>query len=271
MYSGLVLTKYSGRLMGAHQKIDRVARRHLGELLPIGAKFPTIRQILNFEGKNGPDGIKRKSPGRDEPWHYLNPLDKQNDVFLDILDEHYYKLVDYLRAGNDERAAFETAWLAHAVVDGLTPAHHFPYEEKIAELRGGRSKDSRTTISEKLLFKSDSVTKSILNTLKAYGPRGIYTSHALFEMGFTVIIRPLRLPDARPGRSDIDELEKKGHGEYFLHRAREIAVQNYYETYLKWGWTPRLSNRIRHELAPTMVRTVTVLWYSAAEEAGLCE
>ena len=36
---------------------------------------------------------------------------------------------------NDKtRAAFEAAWLAHALTDGLTPAHHYPYQEAVSEL-----------------------------------------------------------------------------------------------------------------------------------------
>ena len=62
MYSGTTFRVKSGRIMGTHQKIDRVAHRHLQAFLPTGHNFPTTRQILHFEGKNGPDGIKKKSP-----------------------------------------------------------------------------------------------------------------------------------------------------------------------------------------------------------------
>ncbi|MDQ3123657.1 MAG: hypothetical protein M3Q14_03160 [bacterium] len=254
--------------MGAHQKIDRVARRHLSEVLSDNMSFPGIMEILKFEGKNGPDGIKRKSPGRDEPWHYLTPLSDDNADFIAIIDTHYRALVKYLKSNNNERAAFEAAWLAHAIVDGLTPAHHYPYEEKIAELRGGKTKESRTTISEKLIFKGDTVSKTILNTAKAYGPKGVFMAHSLFEMGFTIIVKPLRFPDARPKEKDIEELQNKGYSAYFMHRAREIAVLEMYENYLKVGWSPKLSNQVRHNLAPTMVKTVTIIWLAAALEAA---
>ncbi len=265
MYAGLILTKYSGRLMGAHQKIDRVARRHLAEHVP-DSKFPTFKEIVKFEGKNGPDGIKRKSPGNDEPWHFFNPLDEDNDEFLSIIDSHYKSLVKYLKLGNRERASFEAAWLAHAVVDGLTPAHHYPYEEKMLELRGGKTLDSRNTISEKLIFKGDKTSETILNTAKAYGPNGLMTAHALFEIGFTILVRPLRLPDAKPKSSDFELLDQKGHLGYFLSQAREIAVMDLYKSYLSSGWTPKLSNQIRHGLAPIMVKTVHMIWYSAIKE-----
>lgn len=257
--------------MGAHQQIDRIARRQLGELLVRRHDFPGIREILRFEGKNGPDGIKLKSPARNEPWHYLDPLDDENTHFTQIIESHYSALVKNLKAANRERAAFEAAWLAHAVVDGLTPAHHYPYEETIQSLRSGKGKDSRTTYREKLLFKGDTFSKTISNTYKVYGPKGLFTAHHVFEFGVMLLLRPLRLPDARPSKTDLSYIEKNGPVKYFLNSAREIAVMGLYEQYLRTGWTPRLSNKIRHKLAPTVARTVTMMWYSASKEAGLCE
>lgn len=270
MYSGLVLTRYSGRLMGAHQKIDRVARRHLAALLPARAPFPSYREIVRFEGKNGPDGIKRKSPGKDEPWHFLNPLGDDHDAFLTLLKEHYEGLVKSLKETNRTRAAFEAAWLSHAVVDGLTPAHHYPYEEKIDAMRVGGN-EARQTIKDKFIFKGDTAAQTALNNLKVYGPGGLLSSHVLFEFGVMFLLRPLRLPDARPTQKDLQEIQAIGHGEYFLRRAREIAVLDLYEHYLEHGWTPKLANQVRHQLAPVMTRTVAVTWYAAAQEAGICE
>ncbi|HSE61414.1 MAG TPA: hypothetical protein VLA88_03920, partial [Candidatus Saccharimonadales bacterium] len=73
--------------MGAHQKLDRVARRALEQIEPDSA-FPTIKEILHFEGKNGPDGIKSKSPAQDEPWHYYDPIDPTDDVLVKMLERH---------------------------------------------------------------------------------------------------------------------------------------------------------------------------------------
>jgi hypothetical protein len=103
---------------------------------------------LHFEGKNGPDGIKRKSPAKDEPWHYYDPLNPNDTTLLQMIEGHSDNLVKALRRQNNEKAAFEAAWLAHAVVDGLTPAHHYPLEEKIEEL-WGYPKELRQTIREK--------------------------------------------------------------------------------------------------------------------------
>ena len=127
MYSGTTLRDSSGNLLGAHQKIDRVARVALEEAMP-HTSFPNIRDILHFEGKNGPDGIKRKSPAQDEPWHYIDPLNLNDTALLDMIQVHHDNLVKALRRQGHEKAAFEAAWLAHAIVDGLTPAHHFSAE-----------------------------------------------------------------------------------------------------------------------------------------------
>ena len=135
MYSGLTLTRYSGCILGAHQRFDRVAFKMLHTLKKEEQFFPSIKQILHFEGKNGPDGIKRKSPGRDEPRHFYNPFDDEDASITVLIKEHYESLVKELRDKNGERAAFDASWLAHSIVDGLTPAHHFPYDEEVAKIR----------------------------------------------------------------------------------------------------------------------------------------
>jgi hypothetical protein len=265
------MTKYSGRVMGAHQHIDRVARRQLQKLLPDNSSFPVIKDILRFEGKNGPDGIKVKSPARNEPWHYLNPLADEHTEYKEILDNHFSALVTSLKEANNERAAFEAAWLAHAIVDGLTPAHHYPYEAIIEDLRSGKSKESRTTYKEKMIFKGDTFSKTIANMYTVYGPKGLFTAHHVFEFGVMLLLRPLRLADAQPSTDDIHDVKTTGIHNYFVNIAREVAISGLYEQYLKKGWTPKLANRIRHQLAPRITKTVTLIWFAAATEAGLCD
>ena len=136
MYSGTTFTNFSGSVLGGHQKIDRVARKYLRKITEDTDGFPKIRSIIHFEGKNGPDGIKRKSPAKDEPWHFYDPFDEDDSQLLELIDGHYKILVKELKKGTPEKAAFDAAWIAHALVDGLTPAHHYPYEETLEELRG---------------------------------------------------------------------------------------------------------------------------------------
>src|SRR5919199_3550107 len=133
MYSGTIIRTKSGRVMGVHQKIDRVVYRHIKKKLTKRQFFPTLHDILHFEGVNGPDGIKKKSPAKDEPWHYIDPKNPDDRAILVMINDHIYNMAVALKAKDEHRAAFEAAWMAHAIVDGLTPAHHFPLDEKIEE------------------------------------------------------------------------------------------------------------------------------------------
>jgi hypothetical protein len=259
----------SGRVLGAHQKIDRVARKHLARLIDDNSLFPSARNILHFEGKNGPDAIKRKSPAKDEPWHYLNPFDDEDSQLTDLIDDHYKLLVRELKAGNRERAAFEAAWLAHALVDGLTPAHHYPYEEKLIELRGGQGIDSRTSVKAKLVLPGDTKREQIKNNWKMWGPKGLLTTHGLFEIGIATLIAPLGFGEAVPKAADVKRIQKIGIVKWFKHTAREVAVLDMYDRYYLKGWTPKLAYDVRHKLGPAIVQTVALTWYMAMYDAGL--
>ncbi len=267
MYSGTTLTKYSGRILGAHQKIDRVSRRHLKILLKDNRDFPGIRMILHFEGKNGPDAIKRKSPAKDEPWHYFNPFEPGDTQLLDLIDDHYVQLVAELKVKNFERASFDAAWLAHALVDGLTPAHHFPYEEEVSKLRGGAPNETRTTIKEKLVMHGDTHAERLANNWRMWGTKGLMSTHGSFEWGFSTLIAPMNFLDAVPSDDDIALMQEIGLREYFVRVAREVAVLGLFDEYYEKGWNLKLAYKIRYKLAPILVKTITLAWYTAAEES----
>lgn len=271
MYSGSTLTKYSGRIVGAHQKFDSVARRHLAKIITDNDNFPKIRSILVFEGKNGPDGIKRKSPAKDEPWHYFNPFDDNDLEIVEQIDHHYMMLVDELKNKNLERSSFEAAWLAHAVVDGLTPAHHFPYEEELSVLRGGEPLSTRNSVKAKLIMPGETKKEALKNNWKMWGPKGLMSTHGLFEVGVAAIIKPLTFSEAVPTKAEIKKAKELGHKNLFVSSAREIAVLDMYENYMKKGWTPKLAWQVRHKLGPTIVKTLTLLWCMALIDAGLEE
>ncbi|MCA9332486.1 hypothetical protein KDA00_01290 [Candidatus Saccharibacteria bacterium] len=269
MYSGTTLTKLSGRFVGAHQKFDSVSRRHLNKIIDNKTAFPKIRRILSFEGKNGPDGIKRKSPAKDEPWHYFNPFDDKDSELITQIEHHFKELVHHLQQDSVEKSSFEAAWLAHAIVDGLTPAHHYPYEEKLSELRGGAPNDTRTTVKDKIIIPGDTKRDMMKKNWKMWGPKGLITTHGFFEFGVAAIIKPLTFNEAVPTKSQIKQAQNIGIGELFRRSAREIAVLNMYEAYYKKGWTPKLAWQVRHKLGPIIVQTVTLSWYLALVEAGL--
>jgi hypothetical protein len=251
-----------------HQKIDRKARLHVAELLPAGVTFPTTKQILHFEGRNGPDAIKRKSPAKDEPWHYFNPFDEADSLLVELVDAHYNNLVRALSEDDQVVAAFEAAWLAHAVVDGLTPAHHYPYEEKLGELRGGLAKETRITFKDKLVMPGDTRRQIVSNNWKMWGPKGLFTTHYAFEWGVSTILLTMSLsPATRPSGAETVSIHQQPVADYFRSTAKEVAALGLYDEFYKSGWTVSLAKQVRRQLVPVIIKAVTLLWYRAAYEA----
>lgn len=254
----------------AHQKLDRVAHRNLRHLLPSGSFFPSIRQILHFEGGQGPDGTRLKRHPEDvQPWHFVDPFDLNDTELSDQLNMHYRGLVRALRERDDVRAGFEAAWLAHALVDGLTPAHHYPYEAELARLRGGEARHSRKGLLGRAYVKSNTIRESILLSMKIVGPKGLLTTHAMFEAGAYAIIAPLRLSNAMPNQAELQRVAHVGVVTVFRDLAQEIAHMQLYYRFISGGWTRSLHRDIRERLAPRMVKMITLAWYCAAYEANL--
>lgn len=268
MYSGMILTRHSGNVVGTHQKIDKIARKHLGKLIDSVEDFPPIKSILHFEGREGPDGIKRKSPAKDEPWHYLDPFDDTDTQLMELIESHYQQLVKEIRSGSTEHQAFEAAWLAHAIVDGMTPAHHYPYEQELVRLSGGQPISERTSFKKKMVMPGDTRREKFRNNMHAWGPRGLRTAHATFELGVAALAAPLSFAEALPDQDEIEAALKLPVGQLFHRAAREVAVMGIYTSYLQKGWTPRLTVQIRQKLMPLIIQTLTLTWYKAVHDAA---
>jgi hypothetical protein len=270
MYSGTTLkgSKHFDAWFGAHQKIDRIARQHLATLLPEARDtFPTWRKITRFEGIDGPDGIKRKNPGGEEPWHFYDPRSTDNERILTDIRTHYTGLVVALRTGNETRAAFEAAWLAHTVVDGLTPAHHYPYEAELKKLRG-TGRETRTSVKEQFFLPGTTLPKRVRNNWRMWGDKGLAATHFTFEWGVTIMAMPLRLADQLPTPDDIIRASRQGVEALFKQQAQQIAALEMYEQFYRSGWTPRLARQVRRELMPAIVNCVTLVWLLAIKEAA---
>lgn len=253
--------------MGAHQRIDRIAKRHYRHVMPRHAFFPTIRDILKFEGRDGPDGIKRKSPAKDEPWHFIDPTDHLDTALLDMIDNHTTNLEKALYKRDNVRAAFEAAWLAHAIVDGLTPAHHYPYEAKLEELRGGESRETRASLKQKVFMPGQTKRHLIKNNWEFWGAKGVMTTHGFFEFGFATTIASLRLDSAKPTKNELIRVKQLGIRPIFIENMHHIHSLRMYETFQKKGWTQALAKQTRQDLAPMIVKTVTLAWYTASLRA----
>ncbi len=268
MYAGTTLKplRRFDAWFGAHQKIDRVARHQLNALLPKHRNFPTRKEIVKFEGFDGPDGIKRKTPAQGEPWHFINPADESDRQIINILQHNYDELVQALKDGNQTRAAFEAAWLAHGIVDGLTPAHQYPYEAELFRLRG-EGIETRTSPKDKLLMPGDTLPERVSNNWQMWGDKGLISTHFAFEWGVAAMIMPLRFRQAKPSEAELAEASKNGLAETFVARAKEVANMEIYDRFYKSGWTPHLAQQVRRALVPRIVNMVIIAWYLAAREA----
>jgi hypothetical protein len=266
MYSGTTLRHGSGNLAGVHQRIDKFARRCAVSALPSNTKFPALKQILRFEGKNGPDGIKRKSPSQDEPWHYIDPNNPDDRALLDMINDHSANLTEALRSNNETRAAFEAAWLAHAIVDGLTPAHHYPLAEKIEELFG-MSNEERDSFRKKTVIRGENRLDTLAKNWAYWGTSGTFTDHYQFEWGVVTAtalspMREFKLSEKLRQHVVDDGIEK-----VFLEALHDINELHMYDEFHRRGWTRHLAFQSRRILIPRIVETVALAWYGAAEEA----
>ena len=193
----------SGRIIGAHQKIDRIARREFESLLSPQLAFPAISDILQFEGINGPDGVKLKSPGVDEPWHFIDPNNPEDTTLVRDIIYHQQNLIRALAQHDTIRAAFEAAWLAHAVVDGLTPAHQTSHTETLKILR--EETQLKKTLRSKLILPGDGSPKQFVkNNWHHWGAGGVMTAHTLFEAGVATTIQGLRYDGLVPPQTTLD-------------------------------------------------------------------
>ncbi|MCL2174370.1 hypothetical protein FWH58_03740 [Candidatus Saccharibacteria bacterium] len=269
MYSGTTIRKGSGKIIGTHQKIDRVVRRKLQPHIPSNIQFPTAREILKFEGLNGPDGIKKKSPARDEPWHYIDPTNAGDRQILDLIRGHENNLIAALREKNRERAAFEAAWLAHAITDGLTPAHHFPYEERMEEIRG-EELETRTTFAKKVIMPGENLREKLVNNWEYWNLKdGLLTAHGFFEFGVAGIAAPLRFEEIHLSSHDRLRIQRAGGiAPLYMDIVWRIYDLHIYDKFLETSWTNRLALVVKNDLMPTIIHTVLMSWYYCAWRAA---
>lgn len=261
-------SKKSGRIIGTHQRINRVARKQLSEIIGARARFPKITSIQYFEGTNGPDGIKRKSPGVDEPWHMIEP-DSDDGRLIECINNHSYNLTQALKNKDDIRASFEAAWLSHAIVDGLTPAHHYPYEKEKAELKKGRDFLRLFTIETKGIMPGDNSVEVIKNNWLYWGAKGLFVSHVSFEFGVAFVVSSTRADSLRrlPTKKEISSLRKHGFNKMFYKSLKKINKLGMYNYFLKNGWTVNLAVKSQKELVPEIIKCVTLAWLDAYQRA----
>jgi len=262
MHAGTTLRRRSGKIVGVHQKIDRVARRRLNKFIPNSINFPEIKQIINFEGRNGPDAIRYMSPSKDKPWHYIDPSDISDRLLIQIINDHIINLSTALKTGNDVRASFEAAWLAHSVVDGLTPAHHYPLSDKIEELWGKPRKEI-VGLKTKSVIHGFNRRDTLSKNWAYWGAGGVMTKHLMFEFGVASAITTDSFKFSGPSTLDINNLKAKGFEFQFMQSLIKVDELKMFDEFCKKGWTRRLATKTRKVLVPEIIKAVTLAWYQA--------
>lgn len=280
MYSTIPISKssnFSGKLVGTHQRLDQAARRLLGTQLPKNRYFPSSKEIIHFEGTRGPDGLKRKSPGVDEPSHMLtlenadlpaatdhSKLDMRS--VIDLINDHRWNLVQALKQQNRVRAAFEAAWMAHMITDGLTPAHHFPLSDVQDELMTDKELVKIFGQPIKGVMHGRNMLETVRNNWLYWGAGGHMSKHIAYEYGVAMIVAalPLRSLKVELCDQDLAELDTEA---MFYHALDRVQHLQMYDRFLKNGWTTELAIETRDILLPEIIRAITLGWYSAASEA----
>jgi len=263
MYSGFITHRHSYKRIGVHQRLDRASYRMIKNYFAAGS-FPSIKQILHFEGVNGPDGLKVKSPGVADPDHFYDPLADTGELPKHVV-HHYKKLVKVLEQRDMVRAAFEASWLAHYVVDGLTPAHHVLLSAEIDRVCG-----ALPTREGKFLKYRATGEGSIKKNWAIWGTKGIIPTHHNFEVGIATAMlgRPVRV---RLNQAKLARAREIGYMAYFKEEALAVAKLDIYTEFQQKGWTTGIAAAIRTQIAPAAVQTVGVIWLLAYLDAGLAD
>lgn len=244
MNSGFASFATKGRISwsGTHQKFDRAAYRLVVPRVSSGT-FPTRREILHFEGYDGPDGLKVKGPyTTDHLWDPVNELG-----FLPVwIDSHFKNLVAALKKDDMVEASFHAGWMAHYLTDSLTPAHH---------------------VSHKLIEAEYEDSSKARRRWLVWGRKGLMSTHVAFESGVSssIIASPLR-----PKFDDklFEAIKEKGISEVVKEESLKIAKYNYFEQFLKKGWTPALAKAIKATVIPRIPQLIAAAWLAAYEASG---
>src|SRR6266571_27594 len=259
MYSGFVAPHKTVSRLGIHQRFDMAADRMIADFLPEGS-WPTLKDILHFERYNGPAGLKVKSPGENEPSHLYDPVSDTGEV-PDHIQNHFNQLVIGLKEGDMTRSAFEASWMAHYICDGLTPAHHWPLEDKLAEAAAGVPDSLKKGDTSKF-------TAAVKKHWAIWGAKGHLSTHFNFEMGiaFALLVFPIR---AEFSPEEWQRAQELGPVEYFKAEARDIATLNLYEKFYKDGWTNEIATVVKNRIARQAARAIGLIWLLALAEAGV--
>jgi len=263
MFSRTLLSDKKSEKIATHQRLIRIARHQTIPLLPANVDFPTAKQMIRFEGANGPDGLPGKHSITDEPHQFIDPAKNDKKLFQHIKN-HLYNAHQAYKRKNQTRFAFELAWLSHMVIDGLTPAHQQPFKDKLKEL-DPRTAEEVNSLLKRIFMPGASFRDIFEKNWQRLGPRGLGTNHILFEAGIDFIVMPIR-PRSYPNSITVDDIKKVKAGRFldlYWKSIQEISKLRMFERYEESSWTTELATEVREKLIPVAVRMVVLSWLAA--------
>ena len=158
--------------------------------------------------------------------------------------------------------------MAHAITDALTPAHQFPMTDKIIEI-SGKKPEERDKLIKKMFLSGENWRERILKNWEYIGPKGVMSSHMLYEMGVATMITSVAAKKIIKSPTD-EEILRVLKGEFmqiFEEKIKWVADQKYYERYLEKGWTTALARETRHDLLPEISKIVALGWFEGIRRA----
>ena len=158
--------------------------------------------------------------------------------------------------------------MAHAITDALTPAHQYPMEDKIIEI-SGKHPSERVKLNQKMFLPGETWRKRLASNWKYLGPKGVMSSHMLYEMGVAVLITSIaakkisKIPPA-------EEIERVKNGEFmtlFEEKIQFVFSKKYYQTFIQKGWSSKLARETKTVLLPEISSVVALAWFEALRRA----
>lgn len=156
--------------------------------------------------------------------------------------------------------------MEHAIVDGLTPAHHFPLSDVKDELM--TDKDFMQVFGQPIkgLMHGRNLLETMRNNWLYWGAGGHMSKHIAYEYGVLMIAAPLsaKALSVKLTAEDLQELDTE---KMFCEAFDRVRKLDLYTRFLENGWTTELALATKNKLLPEIVRAVALGWYSAAAEA----
>lgn len=152
--------------------------------------------------------------------------------------------------------------MAHAITDALTPAHQYPMTDKIIEI-SGKSPSERDKIIKKMFLSGDNWRERILNNWEYIGPKGVMSSHMLYEMGVATMISSMAAKKfaLMPTNEEIQIVLDGNFMKLFENKIKWVFNQEYYKRYMEKGWTTRLAQETKYILLPEISKMVALGWF----------